>query len=103
MKVHAQTNAFPASGNVGVGTTNPVHSLQIGNFNGGSIHQLVIPGVYNFEQIRLGQIGNGNSALEFVNHISTNNSYGIRFLVDTDHGAKGLQLQYSGSSYSYGG
>lgn len=98
----AQTNIFPSTGNVGIGTTSPSTGLQIGDFSGGSAwNQLLIPGTYNFEQVRLGQIGNGNSALEFVNHTSFAPSYGIKFLVDVDHGAPGLQIQYAPPTTSY--
>jgi len=90
------------TGNVGIGTTSPSTALQLGDFsNGSSNNQLLIPGTYNFEQVRLGQIGNGNSALEFVNHTGVSPSYGIKFLVDIDGGAPGLQLQYAPSTTSY--
>jgi hypothetical protein len=90
-----------SAGNVGIGTTNPSAALQIGNFSGGGTNQLLIPGTYNFEQVRLGQIGNGNSALEFVNHNGVPSSYGIKFLVDVDHGTSGLQIQYAPATTSY--
>jgi hypothetical protein len=90
------------AGYVGIGTNNPTAALQIGNFlNGGSFNQIVIPGTYNFEQIRLGQIGNGNTAMEFVNHTDLLGSYGIKFLVDVDHGASGLQIRYAPAATSY--
>ena len=60
----------------------------------------MIPGVYNFEQIKLGQIGNGNAALEFVNHNSSTNSYGVKLLVDVDQ-VPGMQFQYATSTTSY--
>ncbi|WP_143167264.1 tail fiber protein [Mucilaginibacter sp. OK098] len=89
-------------GNVGIGTTSPSAALQIGDFlSGASSNQIVIPGTYNFEQVRLGQIGNGNSALEFVNHNGPPSSYGIKFLIDVDHGASGLQIQYAPATTSY--
>jgi len=90
-------------GNVGIGTTSPSSILQLGDFNNGAANQLVIPGTYNFEQMRLGQLGNGNMAMEFVNHTSVAPSYGIKFLVDVDHGTPGLQLQYAAPATSYSG
>jgi len=95
------TLQISTAGNVGIGTITPSTALQIGNFNGGSSNnQLLIPGVYNFEQIKLGQIGNGNSALEFVNHNSSTNSYGVKLQVDVDQ-IPGLQFQYATSTTSY--
>jgi len=98
----APGNIYYNTGFVGIGTSSPSAALQIGDFaSGAASNQLVIPGTYNFEQIRLGQLGNGNSALEFVNHTSFAPSYGIRFLVDVDHGAPGLQIQYAAPTTSY--
>jgi hypothetical protein len=92
------------TGNVGIGTISPTTALQIGNFsNGSSNNQLSIPGAYNFEQVRLGQVGNGNAALEFVNHGGVSNSYGVKLLVDVDSGSPGLQLQYAPSASNYSG
>lgn len=87
--------------NLGIGTINPQTLLQIGEFNnGGATNQLSIPGTYNFEQLRLGQIGNGNQALEFVNHNGISSSYGIKLLVNVDQ-APGLQMQYASPQTSY--
>jgi hypothetical protein len=89
------------SGNVGIGTTNPTADFQIGYFNKGGPSSILIPGTYNFEQLKLGQLGNGNMAMEWLNHSGSLNSYGIKFLVDTDHGLPGLQLQYALPASSY--
>jgi len=81
-----------SGGNVGIGTASPTAALQIGNFSSGlPSTQVVIPGAYNFEQLRVGQVGNGNPVPEFVNHTSVSISYGIKFLVDLDHGPPGLR------------
>jgi hypothetical protein len=88
------------NGNVGIGTTSPTTALQIGDLTGAE-KQLSIPGTYNFEQVRLGQLGNGNAALEFVNHTGVATSYGVKLLVDVDHGAPGLQFQYATASTNY--
>lgn len=96
-------NSLPPNGNVGVGVLNPTKAIQIADYGAGNENsQLLIPGIYNFEQVRLGQIGNGNSMLEFVNHVSLEGSYGVRLLVDVDHGASGLQFQSAAPSTSYG-
>jgi hypothetical protein len=87
---------------IGIKTLNPTTGLQLGDIGAEILgKQILIPGVYNFEQIRLGQIGNGNMAMEFINHTSLNQSYGIRWLVDVDRGASGLQLQYANQANSY--
>jgi hypothetical protein len=105
--LHAQWVTNPSgtitstTNSIGIGTNNPSAALQIGNFATSSSNRLVIPGTYNFEQVRLGQISNGNAALEFVNHTGAASSYGIRFSVDVDQGASGLNLQYAPSASSY--
>lgn len=89
-----------ANGKVGIGTTNPQELLQLGNAPNASNYKISIPGVYNFENIRLGQYGNGAGGLEFVNHSGVNASYGIRMLVDIDQ-VKGLQFQYAQPQTEY--
>ncbi|SES29630.1 hypothetical protein [Pedobacter rhizosphaerae] len=97
---HAMTWQY--NGNVGIGTTNPTSLLQLGEFNQSiSGKQLLIPGVYNFERVQLGQIGNGNVALEMVNHNSNTSSYGVRLMTNIDNGAAGLQFQYAPGASSY--
>ena len=90
-----------SAGNLGIATTMPLDALQIGNYGVSSSNAVVIPGAYNFEQVRLGQTPNGDSALEFVNHTGVAASYGVKFLVDLDHGLPGLQLQYAATSTTY--
>ena len=95
-------NTFPISGNVGIGTNNPVALLQLGDFNSSNqLKQVLIPGNYNFERLQLGQLGNGNSALEMINHNSVENSYGVRLMANIDNGGPGLQFQYTKSKSSY--
>ncbi|CAH0277535.1 MULTISPECIES: hypothetical protein [unclassified Pedobacter] len=97
---HAMTWQY--NGNVGIGTNNPMALLQLGDFNSSNQpKQVLIPGNYNFERLQLGQLGNGNSALEMVNHNSVENSYGIRLMANIDNGGPGLQFQYAKSKSSY--
>ena len=101
LTANAQSNTFPATGNVGIGSNNPQVGLQIGELSGTYLDkQILIPGTYNFEQMRLGQMGNGNMGMEFVNHSGINSSFGIRWLVDVDH-APGLQIQYAADQTQY--
>ncbi|WP_131535577.1 hypothetical protein [Pedobacter nototheniae] len=93
--------AINPNGNVGIGTASPTSLLQIGDFNTSVASKaLLIPGVYNFEQLRLGQLGNGNSALEMINHNDRASSYGIRLMTNVDV-AGGLQFQYALTTSSY--
>ena len=87
--------------NVGIGTTSPLSALQIGAINSGT-DKLSIPGWYNFENIYLGQYGNGDGALEFLNHIDTAHSYGAKLLTSSDTGVNGLQFQLAPGTTSYG-
>jgi len=96
-----QTYAQNFTGNVGIFTTTPQTALQIGNFTTSNSNAVVIPGTYNFEQVRLGQYGNGAVGLELINHASASLSYGIKFLANVDQGA-GLQIQYAPQASSYG-
>jgi hypothetical protein len=89
------------NGNLGLGTTSvPIDKLQIGDFNNTNNYKINIPGVYNFEQIRLGQYGNGACGLEFINHTGLNTSGGVRFSSDIDRGVVGLQIQTANSASS---
>ena len=89
-----------SSGNVGISTTNPTNKLQIGNFATSNTNALIIPGTYNFEQVKLGQYGNGNAGLELINHSGASNSYGIRFMTNIDQ-VSGLQIQYAPGTSAY--
>ena len=95
-------NTFPANGKVGIGTSNPIVGLQMGETNANiEMKQIMIPGVYNFERMTLGQFGNGNAGLEIVNHNNTLNSYGVRLLASVDFGGPGMQFQYAASKDNY--
>lgn len=94
-------NKLEQTGNVGIGTKSPSEILQIGDFRNTKNLKLSLPGVYNFEQAKLGQYGNGSCGLEFVNHNSRSNSYGVRLYSNTDNGIQGLQIQTAPSVDSY--
>lgn len=87
--------------NIGIGTNIPSDKLQIGDFKNVDNLKINLPGTYNFEQVRLGQYGNGSAGLEFVNHTGITDSYGIRLYSNTDNGMNGLQIQTANSSSSY--
>jgi len=88
-------------GNVGVGTVNPQSKLQIGDFTTNNANQVVIPGVYNFERVNIGQGGNGSALLEFVNHSGVSTSYGIKIGANVDTYGNGLYIVAAPSSTSY--
>ncbi|WDF60807.1 hypothetical protein PQ462_05455 [Flavobacterium sp. KACC 22758] len=84
---------FLPNGNIGIGTENPQYVFQIGNYNNNSNYKLSIPGAYNFEEIRLGQYGNGRTGLEMITHTNLTNSFGVRLYAGTDTGTNGLLIQ----------
>ena len=89
-----------SNGNIGIGTINPQNKLQIGEFNNGGDSKLSIPGIYNFEEIKLGQYGNGASGLEMITHTGLVNSFGVRLFASTDTGTNGLLIQTADPSNS---
>jgi hypothetical protein len=98
----AERIRISADGKVGIGTSNPLTGLQLGNIGSEiTAKQITIPGVYNFERVKIGQIGNGNSELEFINHSGINTSYGMKLTTNVDNGGYGLQFKYAGSESSY--
>ncbi|CAM4113238.1 hypothetical protein SAMN06265348_103292 [Pedobacter westerhofensis] len=89
-----------ANGNIGFGTNSPLERLQIGDALNVENLKISIPGTYNFEQVKLGQYGNGAGGLEFINHAGNTDSYGVRLLSNTDNGINGLQIQTANPSVS---
>lgn len=90
------------NGNVGVGTTNPGTLLQLDQAGSSNRTQkLSLPGVYNFENVYLGQYGNGDNGLEFINHTGPVNSYGIKLQANIDSNVEGLQIQVAPPASSY--
>lgn len=71
------------------------------DFNAKNIYahgNLMIAGVYNFEQVKLGQYGNGACGLELINHSGVSTSYGVRLRTNIDEGIIGLQVQTAPSA-----
>lgn len=63
---------------------------------------ITIPGPYNFERFSIGKDGNnGGAMLEFVNHGSSTQSYGIRMGTNIDRFGSGLFIIGAPSSGSY--
>jgi hypothetical protein len=87
-----------SNGNIGFEANSPSERLQIGNFNNVENLKITIPGTYNFEQVKLGQYGNGAGGLEFINHAGITQSYGVRLFLNTDDGINGLQIQTANPS-----
>ncbi|UYQ91074.1 hypothetical protein MKQ68_13325 [Chitinophaga horti] len=96
----AQDTHFP--GNVGVKTSATQHALQIGNYQTSNENKIVVPGTYNFERVSLGQDGNGAASLEFVNHISAENSFGVKIGASVDHFGRGMYFTAADVSSTYG-
>lgn len=78
-------------------TWNPWQKLIIGDASG----NINIPGVYNIEQIKLGQYGNGSCGLELINHSDATNSYGVRLFTDCGNGGYAFQIQTASPTNSY--
>jgi hypothetical protein len=88
----------------------PLEALKLTNTGNAEFYGSVsLPGIYNFEQVKLGQYGNGACGLEFINHNGASTSYGVRFLSNCDNdqfgnrGIFGLQIQTANPSDTYQG
>lgn len=95
-----QTPLFLAnSGRVDLNAKTPLETLEVGDYN--SVHNKIsIPGVYNFENFRLGQFGNCAAGIEFIDHTNLTESYGFKLLTHVDQ-AYGFQIHYATNSTSY--
>lgn len=91
---------FLPNGNIGIGTINPKTVLQIGEFGNNLNYKISLPGLYNFEEIKLGQYGNGGNGLEMITHTNLTESFGVRFYTGTDTGMNGLLIQTANPSSS---
>lgn len=88
-------------GKVGIRTGSPTEALQIGDFPNSDNNKLLIPGTYNFEKVVLGEAGNGATMLEFVNHASLTQSYGIKMGTNIDKYGSGLFITSAPSANTY--
>jgi hypothetical protein len=88
----AQTSRLTDIGDVGIGASNPKSFLQMGQYTLNNITRLSFPGTYNFEVFNLGQQGNGNPYMEFVNHTAVAYSYGVKVGANADAYGPGLYI-----------
>ncbi|WP_264536599.1 tail fiber protein [Flavobacterium sp. N1736] len=98
-----QYMTFLPNKNIGIGASNPQNVLQIGDFVNNLNYKISLPGSYNFEEIKLGQYGNGRTGLEMITHTNTASSFGVRLFAGTDTGMDGLQIQTADPSNSAAG
>ncbi|WP_216823581.1 hypothetical protein, partial [Niastella vici] len=79
MEIKAQTNSFPASGNVGIGTTSPAYPLHIVNTSSGSPATISLKSAYSgTSDVYLGGLGDYGAVLSYnmdpANGTVTNNA-----------------------------
>ena len=76
-------------------------NVQVGNPASNNTQLITFPGNYNFEALNLGQSGNGNSFMEFVNHSGTSTSYAAKMGANVDVYGNGFFLAMAPSATSY--
>lgn len=94
-------NSYFMAGNVGIGTNDPLSKLQLGSYGTSNASHITIPGVYNFEVMKIGQAGNGNTVIEMVNHVSLTHSYGIKMGTNIDLHGSGFYIRAAPIASSY--
>jgi hypothetical protein len=76
-------------------------NIQVGLPNANNTQTMSFPGNYNFESMNLGQSGNGNSFMEFLNHDGTSLSYGMKMGTNVDVYGQGFYLATAAPASSY--
>lgn len=92
-------------GNVGIRTSAPGYTLQLGTLGTGVQYTMYIPGTFNWDGAYLqpGTSGQRGAALILASHTNVSNATGYKFLADNDSVARQLQLQYASDATSLSG
>lgn len=92
-------------GNVGISTTIPGYSLQIGSLGTGLQRTMYIPAYFNWDGFyaQVGTSAGRGAAAIFASHTNVSNSTAYKFLADNDSVARQLQLQYAADATSLAG